>query len=566
MNMPVTVVNGRTGRPYGIRHPVRTAWSVVQIVAASLIFFGSVRAQGSSSPISLSGTFDAGTEMYSSEGIDPRRPHNAFRAVFSPTISIFDQIRLPFEFYVTSEDRGFQQPFNQFGVNPELWGWLTLHAGYYTANTSELTYGDARMLGAGVEARPGNFRMAFLYGRIQQALAPDTANGFRGAFERRAWAAKIGYGAETGLHLYVNLMRAYDDSTSLSGAPPDVAPKENLVASVQYGIPLLTHALFLSGEFALATISNDTRIAPLDSSTGFLSSMFTPRYSSQVDGAATISLAITPSETWSLQFSGRWVGPGYVTLGYPLLQNDDLDGLVSPSVRLFDHKLSIRGSLGLRYNNLRNTKLSTTRRTIGTMNISVLPAPEWGVDFMYANYGMQSGTVNDTLRLANISQSVTISPRYTFPAFGGLSTTLLTYSMQQFTDFNTITGSLSDNTTHAGVVSWIMSWPSTFALTTTLMYTSSVAYAYETIVKGITETAAYSLSGAVSTHLSVGYTEIRTVGEDGQIVGRASVTYSPKGWGSFTLTISSNAYNYDPRSSAASFREHVGSLSYSYGF
>ena len=537
------------------------------LVFVPLFYYTGGFAQQSTAPARLEGSINLSSELYSSQGIDERRPHSAYRAILAPTLVLFDQIRLPFELYVTSEDRGFRQPFNQFGVNPQFGGWLTLHGGYFSERISDLTFGDSRILGGGVELTPGNIRVSFLYGMIQRSIDPDTLNGFRGAYERWAWAAKVGYGAESDFHFHLNVMRAWDDSSSLANALPDVTPLENIAASVQLGVPLVGRAVFLSGEFAVSALTNNTRSPELDDVPSSVSNVFTPRTSSQVDGAATASLMIIPSNVWSLQFTGRWVGPGYVTLGYAQLPNDVLDGTIAPTARLFGNKLTLRGSLGLRYNNLRNTRLATTKRIIGNLGISLQPAPEWGVDLQYSNYGMQSNPRNDTLRIDNISQSFTVSPRYTFQAFGGTSTAFVSYSLQSFTDFNTVTGALSDNKTNTGVVSWINAWPSTLTSTTSLMYTSAAMQLLETIVRSINETIGYSFfDNKLITSLTAGYTQVRTTGDDGQFTGRLTLGYSPGTWGTFTISLSTSQYNFDPSSASASYREHMGSLQYSYSF
>jgi len=525
------------------------------------------QAQESPAPVRLTGMVNLATEAYSSEGIDERRPHDTFRAVFAPTLVIYDQIRLPFEFYLTSEDRGVRQPFNQFGVNPQFWGWMTLHAGYFSARISDLTFGDARMLGGGIELTPGNFRFSFLYGKIQQAVEEDTLNGFRGVFDRWAWAAKIGYGAESAFHVHLNVMRVFDDSSSLSHPLPDITPQENFAVSLQYGVPIIGQALTLSGEVAAAALTSDTHLAEVGNSPSFVKNFFTPRISSQVDGATTMSLAINAASTWSLSLNGKWIGPGYVTLGYPQMPNDLLEGTIAPTIRLLQNLLTIRGSLGLQFNNLRDNRFSTTRRTIGNVGLTVQPAPEWGFDLQYSNYGMQSSPRNDTLRVDNISQSFIFSPRYTFNAFEAVSTAMLTYSLQAFTDFNTVTGALSDNKTNTGIGSWILVWPSSLTLTTTLLYTSSSTQMIETVIKGITETVGHSfLDRKMTASLMLGYTRVQTTGESGQTIGRVSVAYTPSTWGTFTLALSTSQFVYDPLFSTPSYREHTGSLTYGYAF
>jgi hypothetical protein len=313
------------------------------------------------SPIRLEGGISLSSELYSSSGIAERRPKQSYRAILSPTLVISEQIRLPFEVFYTNDDRGYRQPFNQFGMSPTLWGWLTLHGGYFSSRLSELSFGDTRLRGGGVELSPGDFRLSILYGRSQMAVDPDTANGVRGLYERTIIAAKIGVGAENASFVHLNFVRAWDDSTSLSNAPPDVAPVENVVVSLSYGFPLFVDEVRLTGETAVSAFSSDTR-SPEEGDIGgsFLQSIFTPRQSSQFDGATTLTLGITPSSVFGINLNGKWVGPGYVTLGYLQLPNDVLETTIAPTFRLFDARLTVRGSFGLRFNNLRENRYSGT--------------------------------------------------------------------------------------------------------------------------------------------------------------------------------------------------------------
>lgn len=519
-------------------------------------------------PVRLEGSLNLSSELYSSTGIAERRPKQTARAILAPTLVLFDQIRLPFEIFITNDDRGYRQPFNQFGVSPRLWGWLTLHAGYFSSQLSELSFGDTRLLGGGVELTPGDFRFSLLYGRSQHAVNADTANDVRGLYERTVLAAKLGYGAENSAYVHLQFLRAWDDSTSLALAPSDVVPVENLVASIAYGVPLFGDAVRITGETAVSAFSNDTR-SPEDPdfSVRVPSILFTPRHSSQVDGATTLALAISPSPTFSLSLNGKWVGPGYVTLGYFQLPSDVVEGMIAPTIRLLDNALILRGSLGLRFNNLRDTKSATTRRTIGNVMVNIQPSPVFGMDIQYANYGMRSAPRNDTLRIDNIAQSFSFSPRYSFPLFGGTSTTLASYGFQDFTDFNTITGALSNNQSHSGMGMWSLIFPSSFSLTSSVNYTSVKTSVYAMSIAGVNETVGYAFfDNRLSTSVTVGYNVVHLSGTDGQVTARLNVTYATAGWGAFTFSLMNNRYTYADASLSPSFSEAMGSLQYSLGF
>jgi hypothetical protein len=203
-----------------------------------------------SEPVQFQGNFSLSGELYSSSGIPARRSRDSYRGIFTPTITLFDQITLPFEFYLSNQDRGYRQPFNQFGVNPHLWNWLTLHAGYFSSHISDLTFGDTRLYGGGIDLTPGQFRVSFLYGRSQAAVAVDTVLGIRGAYARKMMAAKLGYGNPGGWFIDLNFLHSIDDSTSLNlpaaGSASDSvlslylsAPTENVVGSLAFGMNFL---------------------------------------------------------------------------------------------------------------------------------------------------------------------------------------------------------------------------------------------------------------------------------------------------------------------------------------
>ncbi len=81
-------------------------------IGVMLVLMGTTSALGQGLPVRLEGSLSLASEFYSASGIDARRPSPAYRAFFSPTLVIGDQIRLPFTVYVTNTDRGFRQPLS----------------------------------------------------------------------------------------------------------------------------------------------------------------------------------------------------------------------------------------------------------------------------------------------------------------------------------------------------------------------------------------------------------------------------------------------------------------------
>jgi len=316
-------------------------------------------------PIRLSGNLNLTAEGYGVSGTNPRYPSSIARAILQANVTLFDQIQLPFQLFLSTQQLALQQPFNQFGVSPRFFdGKLTLHAGYFATQYSEFTFGDARILGGGVETDLGNFRVAMLYGEARTALQADTSQNFFGQYRRQTFAAKIGAGEMSGFHIAFNILYAVDDSNSIRALPNTPPPSENLAASFAFGFPI-TERIDVSGEIGASLFSNDLRSPKVED---INLPVFTLRFSSQLDGAAVLTINTRPLDDLAIGLNGRWIGPGYVSLGYVQLQNDLFDLTLSPSLKLLSGNLLLRGSFGLRFNNLRENRLAPSSRTIANLS------------------------------------------------------------------------------------------------------------------------------------------------------------------------------------------------------
>jgi hypothetical protein len=298
-----------------------------------------------------------------------------------------------------------------------------------------------------------------------------------------------------------------------------------------------------------------------------LGTLFTPRTSSQLDGATSLVMSIIPVNDISVALSGKWVGPGFVTLGYAQMPNDAAQYTISPAFQLFHHTTSLRTSFGIQYNNLRNNHLSTTQRTITSIGITTQPVQSFGLELDYSNYGMRSAPRNDTLRIDNISQSLTVSPRYSFAGLGGMNVLVFNYSLQSFQDFNVVSGGLSDNKSNTGVITWVLALPSAYSLSTNLMVTSAVASSAKTTIRGVTETVGHAFfDNILSTSLTLGYNLFTVSSTSGQFVVRINASTSMGKDGTLSLMLTSNRFNYSDPTAGQSYGEYQGSLSYNIHF
>jgi hypothetical protein len=486
-------------------------------------------------PVRLSGTLNVATESYMAHGQAPTqayRPDWTSRLILRPTLMLGTWFSLPFELYLSTQGQRFQgpspiglQPFNQLGFSPRIGNWLQLHLGSFNQPLSEFSVGALRLRGVGAIVTPGALRLAFLYGQSQPAQEPDLARGYPGAYARRLWAAQIGYQTQ-GSELLLTLTHQKDDTSrgqrraySNNYALPAY---ENAVVTLNWGFSIGPFMRFRS-EVALSAFSNDLRSETLDLNVP--SWLFTPRYSSNLDGAARAHLSITPVRDFNLQLEGRWIGPGFVTLGQPYLQNDLFELTAAPSFRLFDQRLHVRLRGGFRQNNLRNNRLATTTRTLGAIDLSWQPAQHFGLDAAYSNYGLTLEPQADTLRLRNIAQQFSLMPRLLYTRGAHTHTVSVGYTLQDSQDRTFFQTQTQRNQTHSLLLLHNYQAPSRFSLSSSLSYSSAQTAALRTRFWTLTESMRYPFRPNLNSHVSLGFSRIRDVATRTQLGLRWGLEY-----------------------------------------
>jgi hypothetical protein len=521
-------------------------------------------AQDVSNYIRVGGSINLSDNFYSSSGIDRRQPANVARGIFRTTVTIYDQIQLPFELYISSQERKFQQPFNQFGVSPRISDWLTLHAGYFSTRISDYTFGDLRLLGGGVELTPGNFRLKVLYGRSRTATESNELQSFPGIYKQNVYAASIGYGNESVAFFNLNLFHAKDDSNSIRRDSITISPAENLVSSLKFGFQIIEE-LNLQSEVAVSAYSSNTTAEKL-SDIKFPEFFFTPNTSTRIDGAVRLQLLLKPSNFWSLRFNGQWIGPGFTTLGYSLMPNDLMEFTIAPSVKLLDNRLTIRTQAGIRYNNLRNNRLSTTSRFTGSFGLNWQVSKLFGFDLNYNNNQIKSKHSNDTLKLSNVFNSVSLSPRFMFEEFGGINNLNFNYSYQNSLDKNIFTSQYSNNKTHSIGIIHSIAFPSTWSFTTSVIFNKSVTSFISTQIFSLSENVSRRfLENKLNITMGGGINFIKTTVNDSQFFFSLNSNYSFEKFGSIGFTLSNNSYRADSELTKT-YNELYGSLQYNISF
>jgi hypothetical protein len=535
---------------------------LILALVSSIFLYTNVTSQ----EVRVDGSLNLHSDFYNASGIDPRKPSSTTRGRLRVNVTLFDQINLPFEAMVSTQQSEFRQPFNQFGVSPQISDWLTLHGGYFNTDISKLTYGDTRLLGGGFELTPGDFQLKAIYGRSRTGTNPNQQLGILGKADQFLYSGSIGYGNKEGNFVSLNISHVIDDTNSIETDSAYFDPKENLTTSLSFGIKPL-QGLRFNAEVALSAFSNNIYADTLADAPNIPEFLFTPRTSSQVDGAVLANLNIKPSKTWGLKLDTRWIGPGFVSLGYAQLPNDVFEISGKPTLRLMDNRLRFRAKAGFRYNNLRDNKLSTTRRFTGGLMGDMQITNHIGINARYDNNRIASRHERDSLKNDYRLNSISVSPRFNFQWLGARNNVNLSYNYKNSMSDNPQRKSSNKNVTNSINLTHSFFLSSQWNFSTNVFYSSSDFAQYTTNIFNISETVGKNLlNNNLRVSLTLGYssTSVRNSSND-RINVRLRSSYKLDPYGQVMVNLSNNSFS-GSRQQNPNYNEMQGSLEYQISF
>jgi hypothetical protein len=376
-------------------------------------------------PVHLSSGLSLSSSIYHMKGDEYRQqPFNWFISG-TPTLHLYG-VAIPFSFYWSNQALSYQQPFNQFGLSPS-WRWIRLHAGYSSVHFSDYTLAGRRFLGGGVELNPGKLRFGAVYGRFQQAVEQDsilrpTPGNFlseipNGAFDRRGYSVKLGYGTERNFFDLI-FFQAADDTSSLFGplSLETIVPEKNTAIGIKHRFTFFKK-WFIEGDWAGSFYTRDRRYALADSAglPEFVNTAFEPRLSSQLLYAGNSQFGYDGGRTrWSLRY--RRIARDFKTMGAYYFQTDLEEWSTQLGLQLFKRRVLLRGTFGLQRDNLAGSRQQTTSRLISSAIAGWQITRRWRADVVYTNFGIQQrNTITgllDSLRIDQVSSSVQVQTRY----------------------------------------------------------------------------------------------------------------------------------------------------------
>ncbi|NRF39468.1 hypothetical protein [Pedobacter foliorum] len=398
-------------------------------------------------PFAINGTLGLGVGTYNSNGIPARQRAFSYMLSGAPTISIYG-VSFPFSVVVSDQQRGFRQPFNQYGISPN-YKWLTLHAGWRSLEFSPFTLAGHTFLGGGVEANPGKLRFGFIYGRFNKAIEEDplqsSAFGQTPAYKRVGYSAKLGLGTENN-HFDLTFLNAKDEVSSLKNPvlTSGLKPAENMVLGISARFNFLKHFIFnldASGSIYTNNKLSDTIDHLQLAKVAFIRKLITLNTSTQALTAGQTSLGYQGSN-YNVLLKYRRVDPDYKSMGAYYFETDVQNYTVEGGVRLIKGQMQINGSLGLQNDNILHDKSYRSNRKIGSLNVSY-NTQNYGVDLRYSNYGITQdrglNPIIDTLRVARTNHNINAMLRYNIPGESINQGIVLVGSIQSLVDLNNFT-------------------------------------------------------------------------------------------------------------------------------
>lgn len=403
-------------------------WLVFSLVSTTTMS-QNLESVGQSKPLTVTGGISANQIFYTASGIDSRRDPYAYFLSGNVNFNLYGW-SVPLSFSFSNQNLSFQQPFNQYSIHP-TYKWVTGHLGYTSMSFSPYTVNGHLFLGAGIDLAPeGKWKFSALYGRFLKAIELDTTQSNPApAFKRMGYGFKVSYN-EGGNTADLILFHAQDELNSIGTIPDSlyIFPEENLVLSIGAGKTLFTHFI-LKAELATSALSRDTRSAGSDDShllakTGFL---YSPRISSSYYNAFKASFDFQ-NDGYTIGVGYERIDPQYRTLGSYYFNNDLENITVNAATAIFQGKMNIAVSAGTQRDNLDKSKISTLRRTVGSININYAPSEKlnfsgsYSTFQSYTNIRSQFVDINqltpydnlDTLNFTQLSSNATLSTMYSF--------------------------------------------------------------------------------------------------------------------------------------------------------
>jgi hypothetical protein len=447
-------------------------------------------------PITLQGSISTKSSFYNASGISQRQDPFSYGLDANATLSFYG-VSMPFSFTWYDNNKNYSHPFNQFGLSPQ-YKWITAHFGYRNVNFSEYTLNGHTFLGAGIEMNPGNWRLGFLYGKFSDKSDYDPYKAKEiPQLTRKGWALKAGYGTDRSF-IDFSLLRIGDNESEYNSnnttPDPDLpTPQQNCAMGLHGKLTIKDLTWETEGGISVYTdnslnsAQNTNKNLWLNISDAFITINQTSHYYSAI--RSNVKWKISKTFTSGVEY--RRIAPDYKSMGAYFFNNDVENFTYNQSVFLFQNKVIFRGNLGLQHDNLGNSKKFTSKRTVGSANMSYQVSNVFGFDAGYSNFttNQKAGTsvIIDSLRLYQVNENYTFTPRLTFVNANRSHTIMLVCNLMMLDDKNKKTASQTETNTSVFNLTYALGLiPSKTNFVFSLNYTHLDNNLYKNTLSGVT--------------------------------------------------------------------------------
>ena len=196
-------------------------------------------------PLDYSGSISASGIYYN--GTNAARSPFTYFIQGSASLSIYQQLNLPFSFSITNQGANYTYPTlpNRFSFHPTYKGY-TLHLGEVSMSFSPYTLSGVPFWGVGADARLEQttgipLTISLIYGRMNKAVeynaeTPEVLS----AYKRIGYGGKIAYEKKV-YKIALTVFSATDDKNSLKIRPDTqhIFPQKNLVTSLEGSLEVI---------------------------------------------------------------------------------------------------------------------------------------------------------------------------------------------------------------------------------------------------------------------------------------------------------------------------------------
>ena len=316
------------------------------------------------------------------------------------------QFSVPVSYNYTNQGANFNYrlPFNlnRLSIHPK-YKWIQAHIGDVSMNFSPYTLNGHQFTGGGLDLMlPANFKLSIMAGRMLKAVEDDDKPGTLPAFKRMGYGIKLGFN-KTKYSVNISSFYAKDELNSLNTVPEakNILPKENLALSIEGDYKIFKN-LSLNILYATSAITNDIRFGQKNASAKNLSSLFfNNKTNTEYYTAYKAKFNYLINKT-NVGITYEHVDPGYRTLGAHYFNNDLENITLNASQPMFNSKLNLTFNMGYQRDNLNFSKLMSTNRMVGSVNMQFHPNNKLNINGSYSNF---STYTNQKLnRLDDINQ------------------------------------------------------------------------------------------------------------------------------------------------------------------